>query len=506
MSVFNNESFITQLSDFWVNFYQDYPVLDAHLNSVSEVVKNHYFRVLQKELPQFLDNYPIFREEFWNIIELDSNNIEIVKKEDGREFFAYALDEAYANVPFLYNIIYSPTVVLRQGEDYLIERKLNPLADSAELAEIPIVSRILFKRKEGLSNGDPFTNNSIPKRVTDDNRLIMALYAPKSFIDDGDLNKEWGHLLSDFNEISSDEYAMFLEGLLRLYVLGPSVNNLNAGLTLAAGYPVAREDDVIISVELYIDKALDINEFILTSAKGRTYTVKRKIVDFYKQDTVNPQLIKQVLPTLKLTSTDFSNPNLAEGVYETYFPVKRGDSFISDIRISDSLTEPYWWRSKSGSLSQAIVSTMSDQLRTDRDTIDFLFDNYLKFNTFGVFIDYRVLRPELQLSNKFLNLMLEIKPTFKSFLVYENDLQIVSIMGAGDTLFTQGEGYAAGVRLDYRIVIEDFLNRDHFIHQNLPLAKASIYDRIDEFSDNLTTLFYTSTNTLPTYTGGALIL
>lgn len=488
MSINNRTELLRYLSDFWVTFYEEHPILETSLKSVSEIVKNNYFRVLQKELPYTPEAFPLFREEFWNIIELDSSQMTLIKKETGEEFFSYPLDEVYAKIPFLYNIIYDPTVRLTEGIDYILQRAVSR-EDGLDNEDALITSSILFRRKPVTvnGNGDPFYNNNIAKRLSDDNRVLISLFAPKAFIDDQDLNREWGNLLG-FYEISSPEYALFLEGLFRLYINGPSIANLNAGLTLASGYPVARSDERVISVEIYVDASQDINEFVLTCESGRKYILQRKVVD-HLDNTVSPPIVsKKVYPTLNLSELN-GNPNFSDPLIEvnkTYpveYNLNRLDSFIKDIRIDDTSTNRYWWREKQGRISNNLVENLSEELRRDPDTIDYIFENYLKFNTFGVFIDYLALRKELPLSNRFLDILSEVKPTFKTFLVYEDDLHIVSVMGAGDTLNDDEDGYHAGVKLMYNMVLEDLLYRDIEIHSNYPIQKADIALNINNFQE-----------------------
>lgn len=485
MSVPKKISYINQLaSDFWLNYYQDADIIDKAMGSVAEVLKSQYFRLIQKSAPRSLDNFPIFREEFWNLLELDTTEAQLVVR-NNVEYFRYPLDEPYADVPLLYNVVYKPTKVLKQNRDFIIERVKANTDNIQDFTPTPlsVQSFILFKRVALIPgspyNGDPFTSNEIAKRVGDDNKIYVSLFAPKSYMDDGDLYHEYGSLFK-IEDVSSELYANFLKGLMRLYLKGPTIANLNAGVNLAVGYPVARDDETIVSIELQNDPEYSLDEFVLTSDKGNEYIIPRIVVQ--ELDGSNPPvIINKVLPNLKFSSpeADLKDVNLVPFIpYKVNFPVSKLDTFISDIRIVDSVTEPKWWKKQEGKISSQLISGLPEEVRNNPENVDYFFERYLKFNTFGVFLDFRLLRPELKVLGDFISILSKIKSSNKAFLIYEEDLKVLSVDYAGNTQYeidtTDPENpieVFTGVKMETRLILEDSIQTPILIGMGLLSAE-----------------------------------
>lgn len=417
--------YLNLLADFWTVFYSDAVVLETLLKTEAEIVKSMYFSFLQQQLPRAVQDSSIFEEQFWNIIELiyEDTTFQVVKRK-GVTYYSYLLDEAYAHIPQLYNVIFNPTIRLKEKKDYIIERTISE--SLAGDSDIPVVeSRILFKE-------DPFLNNDIAKRINAENKYSIVMFAPKVFIDDMRLFEMYGSLLNIVS-VGSEEYKAFLTGLMYIFTNGPSIGALNAGLSLAAGYPVARASENIINVRL------EEEVFSLISDLGNTYEFPRKIVPQY--NSVLQVVEHVVFPTIRCSgvpysdalgninnTVDLQDPLLVDGLYPTFFPVDRMDPFISDVRVVDWRTEKAWWRKQVGKLSSTLVPGLPEQLKSNPMIKDYLFDTYFKHNTFGVFIDYRVFRADFDKTPDFLGILKQVKPTYKSFVVYEDDLSVFTIV------------------------------------------------------------------------------
>lgn len=443
--------YLNFLSDFWRVFYRDASVIETALRVEAELVKDAYFTVLQEQIPRAVQNDRVFQEKFWNLIELvyDPALFEVVVRR-GVSYFSYPLDESYAHIPQLYNIIFNPTVRLKEGQDYIIERELG---DTAGDGVIPTVnSRILFRV-------DPFLSNDIPKRITTDNKLSMALWAPKVYIDDMHLYEQYGALL-DQVDISSEEYKAFLHGVMYLFTNGPSISALNAGISLAAGYAVARQEEAITKV------LLENGVYTLYSDKGSTYEIPRKIVEVFNETT---QVVDRIaFPTMRMSrvpyqdelgatvpTVDFSNADLVDGEYPTYLPVNLFDTFITDLRVVDAVTEPGWWRSQVDTLASSLVPDMPNELRSHPGVKDYLFETFFRHNTFGVFIDYRAFREDFHKLPDYMGILHKVKPTYKSFVVYEDDLHVFTLMRFRPDELGSLQGFVNGSPVPSPIVLPD---------------------------------------------------
>jgi hypothetical protein len=475
--------YLNLLSDFWVTYYQDANLIDKSMFAVAEVLKSHYFRFIQKSVPRPLQTFPVFEEQFWNIIELDSESVELVTIQ-GQDYFKYPLDEPYAHIPLLYNVPFSPTVRLKERDDYVLERGLN-LAEVQQDSGIAVDSSILFKRvpvsDNNPFNGDPFTNNDIPKRAAGPTNAKIALYAPKVYLDKLDLMNEFGVLLGD-ESLSSEQYRAFLEGIFYIYIKGPSISSLNAGLNLAAGYPVARQTEAIRSVEIRIDPSIDVDEFILYSDQGNEYSIPRKFVVDYDIATQTP--VNKIFPLLKfsgvtsvdpegqtLTHPNFADPNLPAGVYDIYFEVDRLDTFLDNLKVVDNATQPNWWREslRDSQLISELAPQLPIELRRNPALQEYLFSKYFRINTFGVFLDFRVFRSDFQKVSVFFEVLQNVKPSYKTYLIYENDLQVIDTIDTGvpvgDTVEVDSEEQ---VFLNYILRLEDIIAIPWEVYMALP--------------------------------------
>lgn len=429
------------MSTFWVRFYPDASVLEDALSVEAEAVKSLYFSFLQSTVPKAVQNAPVFQEDFWSLVELiyEPTSFEVVVRK-GETYYKYPLDSSYAHIPQLYNVILDPTIRLRENVDYLIERTLNnPQGDNVK----PVVtSHILFKN-------DPYLNNDVPKRLNASNKLSMVFYAPKTFIDNMDLFENYGSLFNSV-AVSSEEYKAFLTGLTYIYTNGPSIGALNAGLSLSAGYPVARQEDVIVSV------LVEDHLFTLLSQKGDTYEIPRKVVNVFNESTQQEDVL--VYPTLKVSnlpyadidginhvSVNFQSPLLAMGTYPTFYPVSSFDTFITDIRIEDWQTDRYWWRKQISKISSALVPDLPEDLRKHPMVRDYLFENYFKDHTFGVFIDYRAFREDFQKIPDFMQILRTVKPTYTTFVVEEFDLRVFTLVRMNPSMTTHLQSFVSPV-------------------------------------------------------------
>lgn len=74
----------------------------------------------------------------------------------------------------------------------------------------------------------------------------LSLWTPEVSVDRFNLWYNYGYLLNRF-DVSSETYKAFLRGIMHLYVSGPVLEHIEAGLNVAAGFPVVRFDGEILT-------------------------------------------------------------------------------------------------------------------------------------------------------------------------------------------------------------------------------------------------------------------
>lgn len=120
-------------ADFWKKMYGNESLfIEGALKATADTIKSLYFAFLQRSLPDDITTFPIFQEQFWNVIELlvsDGKAVDINLNEttdpDLVEFIKYELDEPYSEIPFLYNTIYDPSVVFQSGKESDLKKRID---------------------------------------------------------------------------------------------------------------------------------------------------------------------------------------------------------------------------------------------------------------------------------------------------------------------------------------------------------------------------------------------
>lgn len=489
-------NYIHFLSEFWSKYYEDADILDAALSAHTTNIKDSYFSFLQRALPANIANYPIFKEKFWNTIEIifeESRTLDqygnVTDIPSLVEFIEYPLDEPYAHIPFLYNTVFDPSKIYKGSKDikeltenvesgdliinqkYLNQSEYELTTNSQIIGPYKtffaisknytraggagkvvkafdyIIKRIEIKNETNLSkkikssvlfkvDSDPYYSPDVAKRKTENSKTSMILFAPKAFIDDQELFKIFGDIIGVYS-ISSTEYRNLLDGLRQLYLKGPSIAVMNAALNLSSGYPAARTNEEIIKVEVQKFK------FILYSNQNNIYELPRKEVSEVIINNVGEmELKKRALPRLKFDSEIVNSasgviqnkcfylPDLTDDKweYKTFnvsWKVRKLDTFIDDLKIVDYINEDKWWQKKINSKLLSDIIEIDHTKRSDPFIINYLFERYLKYNTFGVFIDLRVLG-EFNVLKDFFKIISDTKPRQKRFLISESDIRVYS--------------------------------------------------------------------------------
>lgn len=354
----NGRQYLTFISDFWTSLWTDSKTLALILGAEVEVLNRLYFQAIQVSAPKVVDTMPLFREDFWHFITVSETS-----RVDATNSFV--IEIPYEHVPFLYDRIFDPTVRLMEGpgRDYTILRRDG-------------VATFTFAE-------DPFLDEKMPIRDAGTHKEL-GFWAPKVLIDEEDLYAEFGHL-TRIVQPTSEDYRQLIEGVMRVYVHGPVLKLLNAGLNLAAGYPYSRGngEDRIIGI------TNDFENYFLHTEQGFRYEV----------------------PLVA---------DLRVGIGSKVGPF---DTFIKDIRVMDYISDPEWWKGGPGNtdpalrvvnfVSEDLAPQLAGELRENVDAIDHLFETYFKYNVIGLRVNTLAIG-NFNAIEDFFRVLYEVKPAWQS--------------------------------------------------------------------------------------------
>lgn len=375
------------VSDLWTTVFADSGSLSALVGVEADILSRIYLQAVQVASINFADDINVFREDFWHIVSIRSD--QRVETSDPT-LFRYPLGRPYERIPFLYNKIFEPTFRMMDGVDYSLE------TDWAEGSDAVRAGFITFK-------SDPFANSLVPRRVvgrTESNEDVyeLAFFAPRVMIDEADIWRTWGHLVNVFQP-SSENYRQLVYGILYIYMHGPVIHPLNAGLNLACGYPVARDNEEVLSVSVVSETISGGHYLVQTSAN-----VYR--VPFRNYDRLG-QLHR--VPSLSVVGRDGDQPGTM---------LRPLDTFTNDIQVVDWLTPGYeeWWK---GDGTNRVVNFLPPEmapeidflLRDDVDVIDHLFESFFKYATFAANINTLAIG-NFNAVDDFFEVLYDVKPAY----------------------------------------------------------------------------------------------
>lgn len=174
----------------------------------------------------------------------------------------------------------------------------------------------------------------------------VALWAPDAKVDKYHLYNNYGQYINRFAP-SSETYRSFIRGIFQLYVLGPTMQHIEAALNVIAGLPVARDDgEYLLAYDAISDPTL--KQVTTQRIDGTEYT--------YKFDVHVP------------VRTDIVNWTIGDAqiTFEAFEPL------TTMFSVTDYVQDPTWWESII--IPQALLPEESSERRT---TLPLLYENKL---------------------------------------------------------------------------------------------------------------------------------
>lgn len=297
----DTNTFLNGLSDFWHRYFEDLGDVRALFEGTEVVLGQAYLDTLEAVLNRAAATAPLFHKEAYRAFAVRGDE---VVWQDGAYLLARETD-AFLDVPRLQNRIFQPTAALERDVDYevrggVLRFQEDPSQAGARGFPVRRVTvgvggvftapgvDVSAARKGDVLHLAGRTHTLVD---TTDGRLALSRHTPlppyapgvptayawmirrggdvvldsggvasgrldysptldvpevcfwgvDAKVDDGQLYENFGHLLGK-PQLASEAYRAFVQGLMRLYQFGPSLERMQSALNLTCGLPVARQD------------------------------------------------------------------------------------------------------------------------------------------------------------------------------------------------------------------------------------------------------------------------
>jgi len=274
------QTYLKNLGSFWQQHFVDAGVFDAALSATEELLQEAYYRLMEIYLARDRQQMRLTHRKLWVAVDLDLYNTSPqatpLQAEPG---YRIAIDPNITEIPYLYDRIGHPRVVLRQGQDYTVEdgaiifnqdalrvlledpriARRTDGANIPELADLPGPPRVPIHPP--IAPNKPW-QLSYPYNIatfvgveetiytleaSKETVFEVRLWAPRAELDEQLLQRFWGDLV-DLEVSSTEEERLYTDAVLLLYFLGPSAQSFARCANITADLPLVEEDCVLTSV------------------------------------------------------------------------------------------------------------------------------------------------------------------------------------------------------------------------------------------------------------------
>lgn len=338
----SSANFIQGLSDLWIRFFKDKPVLEALYSGTEILIGQAYLDLLSNILNVSVRETPLFRKEFFKLLTIRED---LVAFDPATATYRFELTPLnIRDFKFLYNKIFAPTVILERMVDFTIETE-----ETTEELEEGKIDYLSFLRDPFNWNGDGSPIPGVAYRTVDvaqsdgtvERYRELAFWVPDTQVDAYDLYLNYGYLL-DYFAPSSESYRALLRGIIQYFTLGPTTQHLTSALNVMLGLPLIRDDDEVLQG---VDTSDPLYRVVQTSRASYQFGAEIPL----RSDVLNPDNWGT------LTFSAFEH--------------------LSDLfHVRDSVTEPTWFFD-----STIPLQVLPDEPRARRNIFPGLWEN--KINT-----------------------------------------------------------------------------------------------------------------------------
>lgn len=324
-----NMTYAYGLGDFFSVMFEDTSVPNLLLESDTLVASEVYSRFLQLTSGMSLEDVQVTLGSQIKLVLL--NSADLVEGTPS----TYRLPSNIPSARYVANRPLLPTELLESKVDFDISQ------EEDGTCYIRFASR--------LDNGGSFSGQdyAFSSRLLQDGTTQYALWFVDAHIDERMISSCFGNLIGVDSSNSSEEFANFVYGLYYVYTQGPTLTVLRRGLNLVIGIPLARMQETVIDIRMY----LQTDQYIVITDQ-------------------NQYLIPYGLP-----------PSVAIG--DT---LQVGQELAQWVEVKDYTSDGDWW------LNLYIPSTLipeppagdNSRYAVQGGQVDYIMRTYLKTHTFLV--------------------------------------------------------------------------------------------------------------------------
>lgn len=340
-----NMSKLYGLSDFWHIIFEDSDKIDTLLEANAITASDIYSQFLQLTSSITLEHIQLTVGTQIKLFLLSQEN-----KVPGT-VATYTIPEGFQEARYITNRPFLATVTYEAGPHFDINIGTNTIS---------------FYR-------DPF-EESFPFRKNSRGYEEIAMWAVDAQMDERAAYENYGKLIGQDPEESTEKYKNFLYGLFYLYTHGPDLAMVRRGLNVALGIPLARDDETVLSIRKTTggDQYLivtDLNSYILPFG---------------------------LVPTVAVGES-----------------ISTGDELTTWVEVKDYLNDGDWWINLE--IPKAILPYVPegqiDSYAKPNSYADYLMRHYLKNHTFLVKVNVTSFK-NIQSFQQLGDIIQRVKPTY----------------------------------------------------------------------------------------------
>lgn len=240
-------SFFRGLSDLWQRFFKDKNQLIAMYQGSEIVIGQVYLEMLSNVLNTSIRETRVFNKEFFKLLTIREDLLEY---DITRDQYVFELPDNIKDFQYLYNKIFEPTTLFEKNASGAYGFEIDT---SGEFDELRFTSNLFDWNDDGTNVIVPGVASRTVQVEDDDGNISdqreVSFWIPDAQLDQFNMYLNYGYLLNRF-EPSSEGYRALLQGIMRYFVLGPTLSHITSALNTITGLPVVRNDgEVLQSVD-----------------------------------------------------------------------------------------------------------------------------------------------------------------------------------------------------------------------------------------------------------------
>lgn len=295
-------TFLNGLSDLWLRFFKDKNQLAGMYRGSEILVAQAYMKMLDTVLNLSIRGTPLYCRDYYKMLSVLETEVTF---DPALNRYVYVLPDHLREFQLITNKVYAPTSLLRVDSDFEVNW------EGQEDDQL----RFRVNPFDWTGVGDTIPGFAVRTVEVDIGGTItevrqLSMWLVDAQHDEYSLYMQYGQLLSHFSP-SSEAYRAMLQGVMRYFILGPTLGHLLSTLNVCSGLAVIRDDGEILQSVSTADPLLD------------TVTTDRQTYSFPKGTPFR----EDVLDTSNWGTLTFE----AYEVLTTVYAVK------------DAIADPTWW-------------------------------------------------------------------------------------------------------------------------------------------------------------------